>query len=125
VKAWSTLVRRTLEAQLADLPTDWSTERQRTLVAALNEIADTLDRAALQSPHNAALMDVGLKVPRLDQSVDSIGVCFDGSGARWARRQLRRGCGMPGCPHLSPVLVSPPTSSCPSPTRPEVTWLAS
>jgi hypothetical protein len=48
VKAWSTLVRRTLDAQLADLPTDWSTERQQTLVAVLNEIADTLERAALQ-----------------------------------------------------------------------------
>ncbi len=48
MKAWSTLVRRTLDAQLADQPTDWSTERQQTLVAALNEIADTLERAALQ-----------------------------------------------------------------------------
>ena len=44
--AGSAHVLRTLEAKLADLLTDWSTEHQQTLVA-LNEIADTIDRAAL------------------------------------------------------------------------------
>jgi hypothetical protein len=48
VEAWSTLVHRTLEAKLADLLTDWSTEHQQTVVTALNEIADAIDRAALQ-----------------------------------------------------------------------------
>lgn len=47
-KAWSTLVHRTLEAKLADLLTDWSTEHQQRLVAALNQIADTINRAALK-----------------------------------------------------------------------------
>jgi arginase len=49
------------------------------LVAAINEIADTLDRAAPQL-RTRTLRGDGLKMPLVDESMDLIGVCFDGSG---------------------------------------------